>query len=417
MKNLLVIAFHYPPDNTSTGVLRTYKFTEYLLQHQWNAHVITVPSALYVSRNPAGADIIPPQITVERAWGCDIKQAVAIRGVYPAWLGIPDRYWPWFFAARSAGARAIREGRINAIYSTYPIPTAHLIGLSLHRRFKLPWIADFRDPWAVASETGLRARIEAVLERKVIESADRVICNTAAMRRHFLQKYPDVPGSKFVTITNGYDEADFAGIVAEPTEKFQILYPGILDLENRDPRGLLAAIALALQEGKLDRNDLHLTFLGCGDYGGSAQFARQLDEFGLRSVTEVVATRIPYKHALRRLAGADVLVALSSQHEQLASELDWTAMQVPAKVYEYLRLGRPMLPLVAGGAVAEVLEQVGGFSPLAPSDTEAIAARLGALYAKRDHPPRSAGIASEVSRYSRENLTAALAVQLDALVC
>jgi hypothetical protein len=205
LKNLLVIAFHYPPDNSSTGVLRTAKFAEYLLRHDWCSHVVTAPSALYASRNPESTDAIPPQVTVDRTWGCDVKKVFGIRGVYPSWLGIPDRYWPWFFAARSAGARAIRGKVIKAIYSTYPLPTAHLVGLSLKTRFGLPWIADFRDPWATEGETGMAAKIEVFLERKVVSTADRVICNTPAMRRSFLARYPELPAERFVTITNGYD--------------------------------------------------------------------------------------------------------------------------------------------------------------------------------------------------------------------
>ncbi len=420
MKNLVVIAFHYPPDNSSTGVLRTLKFTEYLLRHDWRSHVVTAPSDLYLSRNPAGEADIPPQVQVDRAWACDVKQTFGIRGIYPAWLGIPDRYWPWFFAARRAGAQAILGGGMDAIYSTYPLPTAHLIGLSLKRRFGLPWIADFRDPWATEGEHGLAARIEARLERMVIKAADRVICNTPAMRRSFLARYPDQAAEKFVTITNGYDEKDFASITPVSGGKFQVFYPGSIDPENRNPKGLFAGIRHALDRGWLNPADLRVTFLGCGPYADSAPFRHDLESCGLEPFVEIVRERIPYRDALARMAGSDVVVVLSenlSDDDRDHSIQQWTAMQVPAKLYEYLRVGRPLLALVGDGAVKELMEKTAAGVPIRSRDTEQIALALKRYYeARRQSMPVVGPAHQGVSEYSRENLTVYLARELDALV-
>lgn len=420
LNNLLVIAFHYPPDNSSTGVLRTLKFSEYLLNHDWRSHVITAPSNLYISRNPAGSDPIPPQIEVERAWACDVKKVFGIRGVYPGWLGFPDRYWPWFFAARRAAARAIRKGRTDVVYSTYPLPTAHLIGLSLKRRFGLPWVADFRDPWATEGESGLAAFIEARLERKVVYAADRVICNTPAMRQSFLVRYPDLPPERFVTITNGYDEKDFASIVPVKDEKFQIFYPGSIDAENRNPKGLFAGIRRALDEGWLSGEDLLVTFLGAGAYADSAAFRQDLKTFSLEPYVRIIRERIPYRDALARMAGSDVVVVLSENLSVSGSDSSiqqWTAMQVPAKLYEYLRIGRPLLALVGDGAVKELLEKTGAGIPISSRDTEQIALTLKCYYEASHGRPSSGNRANAgILEYSRENLTALLAQELDALI-
>ena len=420
MKNLLVIAFHYPPDNSSTGVLRTFKFTEYLLDHGWRSEVITARSELYSSRNPLDADFIPAAIKVSRAWACDIKKAAGFRGIYPGWLAVPDRFWPWYFAARRAGAKAIRRGAVDAIYSTYPLPTAHLIGLSLRKRFKLPWIADFRDPWATDAGQGLRGCIESRLEREVVTVADRVICNTPAMRRNFLLRYPQLPQRKFVTITNGYDEKDVSGVVPKPSSKFQIFYPGTIDSENRNPRGLFAGIRRALDAGWLRSDDLLVTFLGCGPYAASAPFLNDLKAFALEPYVDLCRERIPYRDALERMAGADVVVVLS---ENLADDGDanrtrvWTAMQVPAKLYEYLRLGRPLLALVGDGAVKEFLEKTGAGVPIPSGATERIALALKHYYefghfSAAAHKTSNTGI----SEYARENLTQLLANELHSLV-
>ena len=109
-RKLLVIAFHYPPDNTSTGGLRTFKFTEYLLRHGWRSHVISVPTNLYRSLDPAGAARMPKEVTVERVWARDAKSVFGFRGVYPSWLGIPDRYWTWLFSGTRAGGGSLASG-------------------------------------------------------------------------------------------------------------------------------------------------------------------------------------------------------------------------------------------------------------------------------------------------------------------
>lgn len=417
---LLVIAFHYPPDNASTGVLRTLKFTQYLYDHGWHSDVLSVPESLYGDVDSASVRDIPADTRVYRTWAIDIKRLLGVRGVYPGFLAVPDRYWPWLFSAVPKVSLLIAQGQVDVLYTTYPMPTAHLIGLRVKAKYpRLPWVADFRDPWVEDSMPPLRRKIEGYMEKLVVQRADRVICNTPAMRAWFLARYPGVAPSKFVTITNGYDEPDFADIKPDPIAKFEILYPGLISKGNRNPRPLLAGVRLALDRGWLDAADLQLTFLGSGPNGHAQEFLQDLARYELQTLTGVVEERIPYSQALRRLAGADVLVVLSEplgQGPQVQAELRWSHLQVPAKVYEYLRLGRPILALVSGGAVADLLRDTGGGCIAPPGDVEAIAQNLQALYAQRTHAlPVASAVPSSVERYSRRNLAALLARELTLL--
>lgn len=418
-RRLLVVAFHYPPDNTSTGVLRTLKFTEYLLRHAWVSEVVSVPERLYYSKDPASVSKIPDQVKVFRTWAADIRELFGFRGVYPGVLAAPDRYWPWFFPACRQAGRLIQGNRPDALYTTYPIPTAHLIGLYLKKRYGLPWVADFRDPWVEDSMPLWRRRFEGYLEAKVIKNADRVICNTPAMRRFFLSRYPALPPAKFVTITNGYDEPDFVSVTPEPIAKFEIFYSGVISGGNRNPRCVLAGVRWALDRGWLAGHDLQITFLGCGAYGGSAEFKRDVEHYRLQDQVVTVEARIPYAQAVNRAAGAAVLLVLSEplgEGPEVEAERRWSHQQVPAKVYEYLRLGKPMLALVSGGAVAELLEQVQAGKPVAPDDIEGIAAALRDYYQQRGLTAAGpAQLPDRVKSYSRESLSARLATELDGL--
>lgn len=416
-RELLVIAFHYPPDNSSTGVLRTLKFTQYLYRHSWRSCVISAPVSFYRFTDPESLRLVPPETAVYRTSALDIKQHVSLFGVYPSFLSYPDRYWPWVFPAARQAARLIRETRVDALYTTSPIPSAHLIGLRLKRRFGLPWLADFRDPWVEDSMPMLEKRVARYFERKVVTQADRVICNTPALRRTFLARYPELPPEKFVTIPNGYDEADFVGITPRRDAKFEILYPGPADNVNRNPRPLLEAVALALKNGWLPRENLQITFLGAGDSLRKTGCADDIERLALRDVIRE-EPRVPYREALARQAQADVLLVLNEplgSGPGIEASRSWTQLCVPAKVYENLRLGRPSLALVSGGAVAELLETTGGGHVVAPHDIEAIARRLKELYEQHPAATTPPEISPVIAQYSRENLTRQLAAELDTL--
>lgn len=419
-RDLLVVAFHYPPDNTSSGVLRTLKFTHYLLHHGWKSTVLSAPVSLYRNTDSALANEIPAEVQVYRTWAVDLKKALGIRGMYPGFLTYPDRYWPWFFSALRRGKSLLRSGRFRAIYSTYPVPTAHLIGMFLKANTGLPWVADFRDPWLEDSMPSLERRLAIYIERKIVTNADRVICNTPSMRRMFLKRYPTIAPEKFVTITNGYDEPDFSGLVPQPCNKFHIIYPGVIDSGSRNPATLFAGVAQALSRGWLRPDDLAITFLGCGPHGGRSEFRNDVEKYGLSSFVQVHEGRVPYRKSLEQLAGGDLLVALCEplgQGREVEAIKEWTSLQVPVKVYEYLRLGRPMLALVSGGAIAEVLSNTGGGFVVPPNDVEGIALALKKSYENRTaHRDTIDTAPMQVSQYSRENLTRFLARELDALV-
>ena len=409
------MAFHFPPDNSSTGVLRTLKFTQYLLDHGWVSEVLSVPESLYANRDEELARRIPREVAVHRVWAADAKELFGLRGRYPAFVEVPDRYWTWYFAARKKGGELLRRGGFAAIYSTSPHPTALLIGRALKRRTGLPWVIDFRDSWVDDLLGPVRRRVDGWLERRVIAAADAVVLNTPAMHRYYVRNYADLPAAKFVTITNGYDESDFRGIALSRPERFEIVYAGAINDGNRSPLPLLRALAAARSRGWIGQQDLRLTFLGCGAYGTTDAFRRLLAEHGLGEATEVVDRRVPYGEALRRQAAASLVVVLV---DYVAGGRDWTTMQVPAKLYEYIRLGNRTLILAAGQAVIEFLAGVGWPPPIPPNDTERVAAALRAAYEEHRQPAGGAPaqVARGMERYERRALTADLARVLDGVL-
>ena len=415
-RGLLVVAFHYPPDNSSTGVLRSLKFTRHLLDLGWRSHVLTADPAVYEHRDPALEAQIPTEVSVARLPCRDAKQRWSIAGRYPAIVGVPDRFGSWRGPAVRAGRELIAKGAVQAIYTTYPLPSAHLIGLTLKRRSGLPWIADFRDPWAGGGGQGWRYRIDTWLERRVVQAADRVLANTEAARDDFVARYPGVPEERFVTLPNGYDETDFADLPAPDREQFHIVYPGGINRSNRDPTPLLQAIGALLRAGRLPRAATRVTLLGCGPAGAQPWLAALLAAEGLTELTQVVIDRVPYRDSLHQLAQAGLLVVLNEAAGETREDLAYARLMVPAKVYEYLRLGRPFLVLCGAGAIPQLLARTGGGAACAAADQARIQAHIEQAFAAWRAGDSGAAPADIVSQFERKQLSARLARELD-LVC
>src|SRR6185295_18814484 len=126
-----MVAFHYPPFSGGSGIHRTLKFTQYLPEFGWQPVVLTASRQAYRSQN--GQRAIPQGIEIARAFALDTKRHLSFRGKYLQSLALPDQWVSWWPAAVARGLSLIRRHRPKVIWSTYPIATAHLIGLTLHR--------------------------------------------------------------------------------------------------------------------------------------------------------------------------------------------------------------------------------------------------------------------------------------------
>jgi glycosyltransferase involved in cell wall biosynthesis len=161
------------------------------------------------------------------------------------------------------------------VYSTSPHATAHLVALSLAGRAKLPWVADFRDPWYEEPPEPGTTRVAhwagRYLERLVVQRANRIVASTECLRDGLAARYAEEPSRKFVAIPNGYDEEDFAALPEvgkHPRRELLILHAGILNPTFRDPRPLFTAVREAADAGALDPSRVRFRFLGAGDFRG-----------------------------------------------------------------------------------------------------------------------------------------------------
>jgi glycosyltransferase involved in cell wall biosynthesis len=319
---------------------------------------------------------IPPDAAVIRTRFLNTKRHLSFRGVYPALLALPDVWIGWLPWALRGARGLIAADPIDVVYSTSPHATAHLVARRIAAQTRVPWVTDFRDPWIEdppepGTPNGIVYRhVNRWLERDVVRRSAAVVASTEHLRDLLRDRYHLERREKFHVIANGYDEADFALLPARserPSKRLRIVHAGSINAGFRDPRPVFAALRRLIAQGKLRADECEIRFVGPGDYGDSAEVRSAIDEAGLGSAVELTA-RVPYEEALKELTSADILLLLQAS--------DDTVGLVPAKLYEYLRAGRPVLAFVRDGAVTEILHATGGGWAADPRTCSAIDAAL-----------------------------------------
>ncbi|HEX9172933.1 MAG TPA: glycosyltransferase [Telluria sp.] len=372
-KRVLMVAFHFPPQRGSSGVQRTLKFSRYLGSSGWQPLVLSAHPRAYTAKGDDQLRDVAPDLVVRRAFALDTSRHLAFKGRYFGALALPDRWVTWLLGAVPAGLRMIRTYRPQVIWSTYPIATAHLIGLTLHRLTGLPWVADLRDPMiddAYPSGRLTRA-IFRWIETQTVRHAVRVVCTTPGAITAYRTTYPELPPERFALIENGYDEENFrdAETLAVPRrrvagEPLLLLHSGIIYPSERDPTHLFEALAALLKAGRISPATLNVRLRAAVH---DAYLEAMIARYAIGSIV-TVAPHLPYREALTEMLSADALLVLQAAN---------CNAQIPAKIYEYLRARRPILALTdATGDTATTL-RCAGIDTIGPLDVpEAIAQTL-----------------------------------------
>lgn len=363
MKRVLMIAFHFPPLKGSSGIQRTLSFSRHLPRFGWEPLILTAHPRAYEHVSDDQLMDVPHGMTIERAFALDSSRHLAVRGRYPALVARPDRWVTWWLGAVPRGLEMIRKYRPHAVWSTYPIATAHLIGRTLHRLSGLPWIADFRDPMA---QDGYPAdpktwRIFRNLEESALHLASFSVFVAPGAARTLRERYPDVPATRLAVIENGYDEESFVQV--ESSDKgplrqgtFTLVHSGIVYPSERDPTQLFRALRLLMDQGKLEPGEFRLRLRASGHEG---LLTKLIDNHCVAAIVEL-APPVPYRDALQEMMRSDGLLVLQASN---------CNDQIPAKVYEYLRCRRPIIALTdPEGDTASVLRKA-GIQHIAPLDS------------------------------------------------
>jgi glycosyltransferase involved in cell wall biosynthesis len=359
MRTALLIAYHFPPCHGSSGMQRTLRFAQHLPAFGWKPVVLTIHPRAYAARSHAAGNEIPADLVVHRAPGFDTARHLSLFGKYPGALALPDRWALWKLGAVPAARRLTQRHNVQVIWSTFPIATAHGIGLAVAQQTCLPWIAEFRDPMWQGDTYPADPRTNRYwkrLEQQIFDHASRVVMTTPSAIEEYARRFPAFGADRMSLIENGYDEEIFqraevtlasAGSTSNRSGPVTLVHSGIIYPWERDPTQFFRALANLKQRGCICPGRLRILLRATAN---DERYRPMLSALQIDDIVSL-APSIDYLDAIREMLTVDGLLLLQASN---------CNAQVPAKLYEYVRAGKPILALTDPvGDTARTLRSLG----------------------------------------------------------
>ena len=453
-RNVLMISYYFPPSGGS-GVLRMVRYISNILQYGWKPFVITIDARdldkiaygtvnrdesfagiektveiLRVrSRRPSyaltmlgrpikgawqavGSRVLPSRSARPRAQSKTkdhsdggptatetVSSATHGQGPRISVLGrisrfffdfiiIVDQLFEWSVPAICRGVPFVRRNKISCIFSSSPPWSVHIIALFLKRLCRKRWVMDLRDPiYGISGDGRKRSRsflIESFnksLEKLLIRNADVVVCNCEEIREYYRQRYEK---KRFEVILNSYDQNDFVRGIEKRKGRDRIIirYVGELYETIRTPDAFLRASAELLREEPMLKEKLSIAFIGERRYFQLPVFQNLLAALELQAIVQTEGY-VPHRAAIIAMQESDALLLLQP-HES-------TRYQVPAKLYEYIAAGNPILAIApTGSATYNIVKRYGLGTVNDPNDMAGIKQSIrDAIAGNVPMPPRA----------------------------
>ncbi len=364
LPTVLLLAYYFPPEN-AIGAARPGRFSKYLSRLGYPVTIISqwiggseasvseknVPSMICQPAADRSMEVVT--IRVPRPSDARGPWHYASRAIHLfviAALPYNDRL-PWMPFAFKAAAPILAAKPNAVIISSHPPVATHLVALALKFRHGHRWIADFRDPLANnPTRMSRRSRVlDSVLEDLIFRNADVVIANTDSVKQIWEDRYPQWR-HKIHLIWNGFDQEET--IQPHPNSartRRTLAHIGTI-YGGRTPWPLIESLDRLITAGRIEPKSIQLRLLGpiqnqCLDTSASPY--QRLLTLGCLHIDDRMA---PQAEAREEMLNADYLILLDITADELPS------IQLPAKIFDYIRACRPILAFTqAGSVIARVL--------------------------------------------------------------
>lgn len=424
IKKILIITYYWPPAG-GPGVQRWLKFVKYLPDFGWKPTVFIPENPSYpivddtlekdVSEN---LEIIKNKIwepyQIAEFFGKDNKKFKAgqfdvgknqsLKSRLSIWVRgnffIPDARVFWVNPSVNYLKKYLKENHFDALVTTGPPHSVHLIGLNLKKEFpNLKWISDFRDPWTEISYyqhlklTKFADQKHRNLEQKVFENADITLATSYTDAENFKKK-----GANAVCITNGFDVENQEPRTEnrEPSTQFTLSYIGVLE-QLRNPEVLWKVLNDLMKENEDFRKNFQLKFVGRID-------DRILDKITSSELNNSVKNLgyLPHSEANLEMQNSDLLLITNFPEDKSKGI-------IPGKIFEYLATKKQIISFGPKDSdVKRILEETHAGKHFSYDDYES----LKAFILEKFNDWKSGNLSSNtenIEQFSRKNLTKKLA--------
>jgi hypothetical protein len=380
LKNLLLLAFYFPP-RSHIASYRSGCFAKFLPEHGWRPTVVCEDWASdRPDFDPDFVGKIPDEVSIHR-----VANPVP-EGFYQQFVlrKIAPYLWPhhapilWWRKARAQVLSLLVQTRFDAVWATSDPLTPWGLASEAATRAGIPWIADIRDSFNEQRHGSWYKRpFFAFRERRLGARADRVVAVTRGVARRLGKRM----GRSIDVIYNGFDPTLFPAQPPARSSRFTLIYAGSLMLPLRNPAPVLAAVELCLQQKWIRADEMEIQF-----YGSDPRLVEQVFPRATERIPLKVLPRIPHREVLRLLMASSVLLMFDNATEQDV---------LPGKIGDYLGAGRPILAFPnARGELSDVLRRTG--TGVALSRVEDISAQLRLWFAQWKSGDINAGVRDEV---------------------
>ena len=428
---VLFLVRDFPPKGGS-AVQRPTKYAKYLEAFGCRVHVVTEQDFRPV-RDESLLHEIPESVNVHRVFSLEptclqkkIEETCAdatllrlfLMGMLKIYsvlfyrIALVDWSIGWVPFAVRKGTEIIRREGIDVIYALSPPATPFLAGCLLKRKFGLPLIIDYSDPWTTdpfypegEGFQRLNRPVCRVLESRCLKAADRIAYCKKKTYATLVEQFKGMDPGKFVFIPNGYDPADFPKpYPARPPRPYRIVYTG--KLTNRycySPRSFFSALGALLEGRTVSEDEVEVLMAGIA----SQENLELIEKYGLQQVVRHLGY-LDHDRCMELILSADALLLLvESPLGQEATQAYSGSM--PAKIYEYLFMGKPILGIVPEGAEADMLRKSRLGWIAQPNDAESVKQTLTELLETRGGGRRPDPDWDFIRTFDRRDLTRRLA--------
>lgn len=422
---VLIITYYWVPAGGS-GVQRWLKFVKYLRGFNIEPVVFTVDNPNYPIIDtslekdiPKGVEVVKnsiwePNDLLSVIKKKETKTSAGFLDANPSFFGkvmhyiranyfIPDARMFWIKPSVNKLKKYLKENSIDAIITTGPPHSLHLIGLQLKKELGLKWIADFRDPWTDIDyfhQLPLTKKAKSKhhqLEQEVLQYADATLVVGKTMKKNY-EKF----SNNIHVVTNGFDSEVDEKLDVKLDEKFSITHIGLMNAD-RDPKILWEVLSELSKENNDFANDLEIKLIG----KIANEVEEELSKFKFQNITKI--PYVPHSEVQEYQKKSQVLL-LAVNNVPSAKGI------ITGKIFEYLQAKRPILAIgPKDGDLAEILAKTNAGVIVDFDDKKQLKKEIIQLYA--DYKKGNLSINSNnIEQYHRKKLTEQLSIILKQVV-